>query len=134
MERKVRICYNKGMKKIKRRPTEKQKKLLAVMSENISKRGFTKSMTKMMIEAGYAKSTARRQEGIVNTKVIRKGAVSIVKAMEIERNEAIKAMKRKRPKAKYRDLADAADKLTKNIQLLGGGETAREEHKIKWQQ
>ena len=52
--------------------------------------------------------------------------------MEIEQDKAIMAMKKKRPEAKYRDLIDAFDKLTKNIQLLGGGETAREQYKIKW--
>lgn len=40
-----------------------------------------------------------------------------------ERNRAIKAMKGKISKAKYRDLVDAVDKLTKNHQLLTGNST-----------
>ncbi len=119
---------------VKKQPTEKQKKLLKLMSENISKRGFTKSVYKMMIDAGYAESTARRQVGITRTPAIREGASKIVKAMEKERDNALAAMKRERPKAMYRDLANATYKLTKNIQLLGGGETAREKHIIKWQE
>ena len=122
------------MKKKKRHPTTKQLKLARLISENVSKTGLGKSMYRLMKLAGYAESTAKRQKGIKDSAPVRAATLPIVKAMEIERDEAIATMKRKRPKAKYRDLADAADKLTKNIQLLGGGETAREEHKIKWQQ
>jgi len=124
----------KSKTKKKKRITAKQLKLARLISENVSKTGLGKSMYWLMKKAGYAESTAKRQKGIKDSAPVRAATLPIVKAMEIERDEAIVAMKRKRPKAKYRDLADAADKLTKNIQLLGGGETAREEHKIKWQQ
>ena len=108
-------------KQKKKRYTEKQKKLLKLMSENISSRGFTKTMKDMMLEAGYALSVAKRQAGILDG--LKEETKSLMQALIDERDEAIKAMRSKRGKAKYRDLSDAIDKLTKVIQLLGGKPT-----------
>jgi hypothetical protein len=46
-----------------------------------------------------------------------------IQKMIDERDAAIAEMKKKRGKAGYRDLTDATDKMTKNIQLLSGKET-----------
>ena len=58
---------------------------------------------------------------------IKKAMDSIVNQLEIERQRAISKLKTKISDAKYRDLNDGIDKLTKNIQLLSGKPTDRQE-------
>lgn len=47
----------------------------------------------------------------------------LVERLENERNAIIARLEKVRSKAKYRDLIDGLDKITKNIQLLTGGST-----------
>lgn len=58
-------------------------------------------------------------------KALKDRAEHIIDDMLIERSRVIKLMKGKISKAKYRDLVDGLDKLTKNIQLLGGKDTGK---------
>ena len=58
---------------------------------------------------------------------IRKAMDSIIDQLEIERQRAIDKLKHKISDAKYRDLNDGIDKLTKNIQLLSGKATDRQD-------
>ena len=53
---------------------------------------------------------------------------SIIEQLEIERQRAIDKLKHKISDAKYRDLNDGIDKLTKNIQLLSGKPTDRQDN------
>ena len=71
---------------------------------------------------GYSVSTADSGQ-IQETKTYQNKIAPFIKKLEIERNRAINAMKGKISKAKYRDLSDAIDKLTKNHQLLTGRST-----------
>ena len=59
---------------------------------------------------------------------IRKAMDSIIDQLEIERQRAIDKLKHKISDAKYRDLNDGIDKLTKNIQLLSGKPTDRQDN------
>jgi hypothetical protein len=81
---------------------------------------------------GYAKSVSVMPQKVTETKSYKEEIAPIVLAMEQERDAAIKAMKKKRSKAKYRDMVDAVDKLTKNIQLLTGGKTSNDELVMRW--
>lgn len=103
--------------------TEKQKKLLKLISENIGISGSTKSMYQMMLEAGYSESTAKQQSGILAG--IQDKLDPIVQAMIDHREKVLEQMKEKLPKAQYHNLIEALDKLTKNIQLLSGKATER---------
>lgn len=69
---------------------------------------------------------------ITKTKKFKTAIKPILKRLIAERDKAVKAMDGKRKSAKYRDLIDATDKLTKNIQLLSGGKTENNELTIKW--
>lgn len=109
--------------------TDKQRKLVKLLSENVGL-AKPKTMLEMMLEAGYEESTARQQTGILNG--IREELEPIVHQMEKHRDEVIKDMVKKMPKAKYGDLTNALDKLTKNIQLLSGGRTGDEPIIINW--
>ena len=113
------------MKKKKKNLTQKQRKLVKQILENIGKRGFTKTVEQMMLNSGYSVKMARAQRGIIDSPTIQAELSPIVQEMLKERNAVIKAMGEKRNEAKYRDLTDALDKLTKNIQLLSGKETQR---------
>lgn len=75
---------------------------------------------------GYSKVTAKVPSTVTNTKSYQDVINPVIDQMIEERERAIKALKGKISKAKYRDLIDATDKLTKNIQLLNGGETERQ--------
>lgn len=84
--------------------------------------GEIPNVTKIAIKNGYSPSSAT--SGIVQKT---KSYQSIVKPfadkLAEERERAIDALKGRIGKAKYRDLVDAIDKLTKNHQLLTGGST-----------
>lgn len=74
---------------------------------------------------GYSDSVAERPSKVTDTKSYKEVIDPVIQAMIEERDAAIRAMKSKRSKAKYRDLTDAIDKLTKNIELLSGRDTSR---------
>ena len=110
-----------------KRTTEKQRKLLKLVSENIGLEK-PKTMLEMMLEAGYAEETARQQSGILAG--IREDLDPIVAELEAHRLEVMQRMRKEFSKARYRDLSDALDKLTKNIQLLSGKATDRSENRV----
>ena len=84
------------------------------------------SVLKIAVKRGMKKKYANSGQ-IQKTKTYRetieKNKKPILEQLFEERNRAIKALKGKISKAKYRDLTDAIDKLTKNIQLLSGKPT-----------
>jgi len=108
-------------KKNRKTLTVKQQKLIKLLSENLSNTGFTKTMTQMMIEAGYSETTARQQTCILSA--LEDETAPILNKLIEERDRAIEALKGKIGKAKYRDLVDAVDKLIKASQLLRGKPT-----------
>ena len=98
--------------------TQRQKKLIKLISENLGNKGKTKTMYKMFLEAGFSETSAKQQSNILSG--IKDKVAPIVDRLEKERDNALNQLSKKINKAKYRDLVDAIDKLTKNIQLLSG--------------
>ncbi len=84
-------------------------------------------------KAGYSSNTARTPKKMTNTKSYQDEINPVVKAMEAEREAIIKRLPKVRNAAKYRDLTDGLDKMTKNIQLLNGGKTSNEGLQISWE-
>ena len=82
-------------------------------------------MGKIIKKHGYSDGISKQPIRVRKTQSYQKEIKPIVDRLIIERDRAIEALKGKISKAKYRDLTDAVDKLTKNIQLLSGGETGR---------
>ena len=86
------------------------------------------SVLKIAVKRGMKKKYANSGQ-IQKTKTYRetieKNKKPILDRLIIERDRAIKAMKGKISKSKYRDCVDGVDKLTKNIQLLSGGATEK---------
>lgn len=88
------------------------------------RKGRIPNKQKIQEKYGYSKESSRTGKA-TQTKTYRDEMKTVIQAMELERERAIKAMKTKIKGAKYRDVIDAADKLTKNIELLSGRDTAR---------
>ena len=71
----------------------------------------------------YKESIVKNPSKLTRSKGYKELMKPVVEQMEEERQRAINLLKKKISKAKYRDLTDGIDKLTKNIQLLSGGKT-----------
>lgn len=110
------------------------KKVAREVSETLRK-GKRPVMGKIIRKAGYSKQTSLRPKNVTETKSYKDAIANdpFVKAMIKERDAAIKAMVKKRGKAKYRDLVDGFDKFNKNIQLATGGKTDNTGLQITWE-
>lgn len=62
------MVKKKVIKLVKPKPTLKQKKLLQGMVENVGKKGTTKSVGKLMKEAGYTDAMAKNPHKVTQTK------------------------------------------------------------------
>jgi len=112
-----------------KRTTGKQAKLLKLITENFGKEKPL-SMYEMMLLSGFSEESARQQSNVLAG--IQEELQPIVKRLETQRDEAVKALALRLPRASYRDLIDAVDKLTKNIQLLSGGKTSNDKVTLTW--
>lgn len=88
------------------------------------------SLANAMRKAGYSSKTARSPKKMTESKKYQEVVNPVIKAMEAERDAILKRLPKVRSKAKYRDLTDGLDKMTKNIQLLGGKPTENVSHSI----
>lgn len=86
-------------------------------------KGRRPNITKIAIKKGYSPKTAGAGR-VQTTKSYKEEITPLVESLQLERREIIKRMRQVRSKAKYRDLVDGLDKITKNLQLLTGGSTA----------
>ncbi len=112
----------------KKKLTIKQQKLLTEISENLGKKGSTKTMYQMMLDAGFAENTAHQQASILGPLEEKPEAKDIVKMMQEKRAQAIDAITEvKLIKACARDLAYVTSTFTGTIELLSGRPTGREE-------
>lgn len=107
--------------------TPKQEKLIKLLMENYGKKGKTKSLGKLLVEAGYSEESAKNPKLIIESEVIQEGIQDFVSSMTDKRRLALTKMTEdKLDKAPARELAYITDLLTKNIQLLNGGATERQ--------
>jgi hypothetical protein len=111
--------------------SESAKAVAREVSEAIRK-GQPVILGKIIRKKGYSKSTSESPQRITETKSYKKIMKPLIDQLDEERQAVIKDMVGKRKKAKYRDLTDALDKITKNIQLLGGKPTGNNKLEISW--
>lgn len=90
-----------------------------VMGDILKKRGYTKSMIK-------------NPKKVMETKSYQETITPVIEAMIRERDRALRLMESRVELAEYSDLVTAADKLTKNIQLLSGKDTEKGTVIFKW--
>lgn len=112
--------------------SESAKAVAREVSEAIRK-GEPVVLGKIIRSKGYSKKTSESPQRVTETKSYKEELKPIVDQLEEERQAVIEDMKGKRGKAKYRDLTDALDKITKNIQLLGGKPTENNKLEISWE-
>lgn len=103
------------------------------VSETLRK-GKRVKLGAIMRKNGYSKSTSEKPKLVTETKTYKKEIAPIVDAMRKERDAIMQRLPKIRAKAKYRDLIDALDKTTKNIQLLEGKDTGKENITFTWEQ
>lgn len=106
--------------------TPKQEKLIKLLIDNYGKKGETRTLSSLMIEAGYSEKSALNPQLIIGADVIQDELQSFAKQLDQTRRKAISYITDdKLEKASARDNAYIADIMTKNHQLLTGQETER---------
>lgn len=105
-------------------PTPKQEKLIKLILENLGNTKNTRTLGELILEAGYSKSMAENPFQIMGSETIKEALTDVVSVMKKTRDKALKEITdEKLEKERAKDLTDIVDKLTKNIQLLGGKPT-----------
>ena len=104
--------------------TPKQEKLIKLIIENLGIKGNTKTKGEMLLEAGYSEVQSKNPQEIFGSLNIQEGLTDVVSELEKKRESALNALTTEKiEQEKAKDLTDIIDKLTKNIQLLGGKPT-----------
>ena len=85
-------------------------------------KGEIPNITKIAIKKGYTPKTANSGQ-VQKTKTYQSAIRPVVEMLEAERLAILERLPHVRDKAKYRDLTDGLDKITKTHQLLTGGAT-----------
>src|SRR3990167_6546433 len=106
--------------------TQRQKKLITLIIQNLGTPNNTKTMGELMLEAGYSESQSRYPSRIFNSPVVQDGISDFVGKLDDKRKQAVTHItETKLKKSSGRDLAYITDILTKNHQLLTGGSTEK---------
>lgn len=109
--------------------TDKQKTAVRKIFENI---GTGKSVGSALLESNYSEAISKNPLLVTQSKGFQQELRPVVERMIEERDRAIKLMSKKIGKAKYRDMIESVDKLTKNIQLLTGNSTINADLRFSW--
>ena len=106
--------------------TEKQKKLVKLATDNLRLKNKTLTKGEMMIQAGYSPQMSKKPAEAFNTQAVREQLQQTIALMQQKRLQALNHITNaKMQKSNIRDLAYTSDIMTKNSQLLSGGETER---------
>jgi len=107
----------------------------AVANEVIDKvrKGKKINMGEILKSKGYSDSVSKIPSKVTKTKTYKETMVPVLEAMIRERDRALRLMESRVAMAEYGDLVTAADKLTKNIQLLSGKDTSKEAVVFTWE-
>jgi hypothetical protein len=105
--------------------SEKAKLAGKKVLESLGK-GKAPILGQVLREVGYADNTADTPQNVTNTKSYKDVVNPFIKKLEKERDRIVLEMSIKDlDTVQYHHLVSATDTLTKNIQLLSGGETER---------
>src|SRR3990167_11318937 len=104
--------------------------MASVDAQNVAKEVLEKlgkgekiSLGEIARKNGYALSTADNPRNITETESYQRVLRPVLTQLESERQAILDRLPEVREKAKYRDLVEGLDKISKNIQLLSGGAT-----------
>ena len=98
----------------------------AVAQEVIQRvrKGTKVKLGEIVKKQGYSPWIAKHPDKVTKTKSYQDAVAPLLDQIEKERQRAISMLPKAIGKAKYRDLIDGIDKLTKNHQLLSGKATS----------
>lgn len=120
--------------KTTKKRSENAKLVAHKVSETVRKGGLV-NLGKIIKESGYSEGTSKSPQRVTETISYKEEIEPIVSAMILQRDRMIKSIAGKNlDKASLRDLIDATDKLTKNIQLLSGKDTAKQNVVFGWEE
>ena len=112
-------------------PTQKQIKLIKLIVENLGNQKTTKSIGKLMLEAGYSKIQSENPHQIFYSEAVQDGISDFVKMLDDKRRMALtKITESKLDKSTARELASITDTLNKTHELLSGKPTENVNYKI----
>lgn len=104
--------------------------MTSINAENVAKEvianvrnGTKTTFRKIIPKHGYAPSIADHPKKVTTTESYQRVVRPLVIQLEEERQAIMERLPKVRDKAKYRDLMDGLDKVTKTHQLLTGGAT-----------
>lgn len=104
----------------------KAKKVALKVIESIGKKKQP-TMGQIIRDVGYAPTTSLNPQQVTTTKAYQDTVEPFLNKLIKERDRIIKAMSEKElDEVAYNHLTDAMDKATKNIQLLSGGDTEKQ--------
>lgn len=105
--------------------SENAKQVARKVIEKVGK-GKKVSVSKIAKETGYSNATAKNPQKITRTKSYQDEMEPVVNKMIKQREKILDQIAQvDLTDERFKDLVDSVDKLTKNIQLLSGGETER---------
>lgn len=116
-------------------PTPKQQKLIKLLLENLGKKGKTKTLGELVLEAGYEKSMSVNPYQILESKTVKEQLSDFQKQLQDKRRRALTHITDKKLQiSPARDLAYITDTLNKIDQLLSGKPTDRIENVLSEEQ
>ena len=106
--------------------TPKQEKFVRILIENTKAKGSTKTLGEMMVEAGYTEKNSKNPYQVLQSDGVKEELTGFVKELENKRKKALNYLTdSKLDEAKAKDLITVINGLTKDIQLLTGGDTEK---------
>lgn len=110
--------------------TIRQKKLAKKITENYRNKKV-KNKGELLKECDYSEETTKQPSRILESKGIQEELKPFIDQLEKERQRLLNSIKTKDlDKVSYDKAVNSLDTLTKNIQLLSGGATSRDEMTI----
>ena len=107
--------------------TIRQQKVIKEITDNVRYKKYN-NKGDLLKNCNYSDNISKQPSRVLNSKGVKEGLKPLIEQLEVERQRAIDKLKHKISDAKYRDLNDGIDKLTKNIQLLSGKPTDRQDN------
>lgn len=113
------------VKVLKKRPlTLREESVVAQVGKGMKNKG------EILLNAGYAKSVAKNPKKVFDKVPVQEAIDPIIQKMKDERDAVIAQMKKTRHKAGYAVLSMSLGQLNRDIELLSGKPTSREEYTL----
>lgn len=121
-------------KKTTKKRSDNARQVARKVSENIGT-GKKVDLGEIIRKQGYSDKTSQTPQRVTETKSYQEEIAPIVAKMMQQRERMMEAIANKNlDKNSLRDLVDGIDKLTKNVQLLSGKDTSKNNVVFGWEE